>query len=486
MGTGFPRYDGVGAVNWSGAWQHTNMDYRAAIDRLLTLTDFERKSRAGEPPDFHLRRMELLLASLGDPHLATPVVHVAGSKGKGSTCAMISAALSANGLRTGLYTSPHLHRFTERIRVDGAPVDERVFAGLIERLWPDVAAIEERGDLGKVSVFEMLTAMAFVYFRDIAAECAVIEVGLGGRLDATNLVQPEVSVITPVGLDHVAVLGDTVEKIAAEKAGIIKPGVPVVSSVQQPDAAQVIRQTAAANGSSLAEASSAVEVADVEVDGWMPQRVRFETGRGRYDARLPLLGEHQVENARTAIASLEALESFDLDPDLVSAGLSRVDWPARAQVVDAGPPVVIADGAHSADAGRALRSTLKRHFGAYNEFVLVVGGTAGHDMTAVVTELSDLLPRVIVTQSRHPKAVEPADFAAALQRDNVPVAAVTGDVASALTTAYRIAGPETLIVATGSLFVAAEVIEQLQGIEPELYPDLRGPFTQPYTAGTTI
>ena len=160
---------------------------------------------------------------------------------------------------------------------------------------------------------------------------------------------------------------------------------------------------------------------------------------------MPLLGEHQVENARTAIASLEALDSFDLDPDLVSAGLSRVDWPARAQVVDAGPPVVIADGAHSTDAGRALRSTLKRHFGAYNEFVLVVGGTAGHDMTAVVTELSDLLPRVIVTQSRHPKAVEPADFAAALQRDNVPVAAVTGDVASALTTAYRIAGPETLI-----------------------------------------
>ena len=212
------------------------MDYRSAIERLLTLADFERKSRAGEPPDFHLRRMERLLAQLGDPHLATPVIHVAGSKGKGSTCALISSALASNGLRTGLYTSPHLHRFTERIRIDGAPVETGVFADLIGRLWPEVTAIERRGDLGRVSVFEMLTAMAFVHFRDVSTDCAVIEVGLGGRLDATNLVQPEVSVITPVGLDHVAVLGDTVEKIAAEKAGIIKPGVPVVTSLQHPDA----------------------------------------------------------------------------------------------------------------------------------------------------------------------------------------------------------------------------------------------------------
>ncbi len=462
------------------------MDYLSAIDRLLTLTDFERKARAGEPPDFHLRRMGLLLAALGDPHLATPVVHVAGSKGKGSTCALITAALSASGLRTGLYTSPHLHRFTERIRVDGAPVDESVFAGLIKRLWPDVEAIEERGDLGKVSVFEMLTAMAFVHFRDISADCAVIEVGLGGRLDATNLVEPEVSVITPVGLDHVAVLGDTVEKIAAEKAGIIKPGIPVVSSPQHPDAARVIRRTAAAAGSRLVEAPAAVEIGEVVLDGWKAQHVRFETGRGSYDVKLPLLGEHQVENARTAVAALETLDSFNLQPELVSAGLSRVTWPARAQVVDTGPPVVLADGAHNADSGRALYSTLRRHFDAHDDVVLVVGGTTGHDMTAVVSELAVLKPRVVVTQSRHPKAVEPGEFAAALERDNVPVAAVTADVASALETAYRMAGPGTLIVATGSLFVAAEVIEHVQRIEPELYLDLRVPFTQPYTAGPNV
>ena len=190
-----------------------------------------------------------------------------------------------------------------------------------------------------------------------------------------------------------------------------------------------------------------------------------------------------MENARTAIAAIDTIRTFRLEPEKVSVGLSRVDWPARAQVVDAGPPVVMADGAHNEDAGRALHSTLRRHFEAFDDIVLVVGGTTGHDMTAVVMELAALKPRVVVTQSRHPKAVEPAEFAAALRRNNVTVAASTGDVASALETAYRMAGPETLIVATGSLFVAAEVIEHVQGIRPELYPDLKGPFTQPYTAG---
>ncbi len=462
------------------------MDYRSAIDRLLTLADFERKSRAGEPPDFHLRRMERLLAQLGDPHLAAPVIHVAGSKGKGSTCALIASALASNGLRTGLYTSPHLHRFTERIRIDGAPVGTRVFADLIGRLWPAATAIERRGDLGKVSVFEMLTAMAFVHFRDVAADCAVIEVGLGGRLDATNLVLPAVSVITPIGLDHVAVLGDTIEKIAAEKAGIIKPGVPVVSSVQRPDAERVIRQAAASAGSRLIDAPVAVRVIEVSHDGWKPQRVGYESGRGRCDIELPLLGAHQIENARTAIAALEALDSFGLEPAKVSAGLSGVVWPARAEVVDTGPPVVLADGAHNADSARALRSTLRRHFSTYDDVVLVVGCTTGHDMTAVVSELAALCPRVVVTRSRHPKAVEPDEFAAAIQRDNGTIAGVTRDVASSLDTAYGMAGPETLIVATGSLFVAAEVIEHVRGIEPELYPDLRGPFTQTYTAEANV
>ena len=222
------------------------------------------------------------------------------------------------------------------------------------------------------------------------------------------------------------------------------------------------------------------------MNGWKPQQVRFETERGTYDVELPLLGEHQVENARTAIAALEVLDSFDLETDKVSAGLSAVEWPARAEVVDAGPPLVLADGAHNADSGRALCSTLRRHFDAYDDVLLVVGGTTGHDMAAVVSELAAMEPRVVVTKSRHPKAVQPDDFAAAVKRDNVPVAAVTGDVASALEAAYRMAGPETLIVATGSLFVAAEVIEHVRGVEPELYPDLRGPFTQPYTAESNV
>ena len=196
----------------------------------------------------------------------------------------------------------------------------------------------------------------------------------------------------------------------------------------------------------------------------------IETGRGTYHVELPLLGEHQIENARTAIAALEILDSFDLES---GQGVGRA---VRGGVACAGrgsrcrPAACAGRRRHNADSGRALCSTLRRHFDAYDDILLVVGGTTGHDMAAVVSELAAMGPRVVVTKSRHPKAVQPDDFAAAVRRDNVPVAAVTGDVASALEVAYRMAGPETLIVATGSLFVAAEVIEHVRGIEPELYP----------------
>ncbi len=464
------------------------MDYRSAIDQLLTLADFERKSRANEPPDFHLRRMELLLSSLGQPHLAVPVVHVAGSKGKGSVCSFIASALAANGLRTGLYTSPHLHRFTERIRIDGVPVEEDDFASLVERLWPNARAIELRGGAGVVSVFEMLTAMAFVHFREVAADCAVIEVGLGGRLDATNLVQPEVSVITPVGLDHVATLGDSIAKIAYEKAGIIKPHSPAVSSPQHPDAAEVIRRKAAETGSPLRFAPDVVQMLEARHRGSMPQAATFIGARGRYEVEIPLLGEHQLENAMTAIAALESLggEFAHLDAGSISSGLSGVEWPLRAEAISDGPPVILADGAHNADSGLALLAAIGRHFGGHRDIALIIGATGGHDVTAVARALSPLKPRLVATRSRHPKAVPVDEFTAALKRDNVEVENASANVAEALETALRLSGPDTLIVAAGSLFIAAEVKEAVQKIEPELYPDLRGPLTQAYEPDARI
>ena len=466
------------------------MRYQDAIDRLLTLADFERKSRAHEPPDFHLQRMELLLAKLGEPHLAVPVIHVAGSKGKGSVCALIASALSANGLHTGLYTSPHLHRFTERIRVDGLPMDENDFAALIEKLWPEVEAIEAKRKVGVVSVFEMLTAMAFVHFREVAADCAVIEVGLGGRLDATNLVKPEVSVITPVSLDHVAVLGNTIAKIAAEKAGIVKPGTPVASAPQRPDGERVLRNKAEDLKAPFLYAPDAVRLLASNHSGTAPQSLRFSGKRGEYRVRLPLLGEHQIENVRTAITALEALgkgfKELDLRTSRISAGLSAVSWPARTEVIQQRAPTILVDGAHNEDSGQALMHAIRRHFGDHKDVVLILGGTKGHDQTAVARQLSSLNPRVVVTRSRHPKAIRPNEFADVLKRDNVPVQAVSLDTASALETARSMCGPKTLLVAAGSLFVAAEIREIVLKIDPETYPDLKGPLTRTYDSSANV
>lgn len=452
-----------------------SLTYQQAVEQLLSLADFERKARANESPDFHLKRTSLLLEALGNPHRRVPAIHVAGSKGKGSTCAMIAAALSACGMRTGMFISPHLHTMTERFSVDGVPISQDQFVAIFERVWPAAESVRERGDSGTVSVFEFQTAMAFLHFADVLVDAMVIEVGLGGRLDSTNVLTPEVSVITPIGIDHVAVLGDTLTKIAAEKAGIIKPGVPVVSARQAPEAARVIAATAKRLGASLVHSSS-VRVVAADPNGAGPQLLRLEGASGEYSIRLPLLGEHQVGNAATAIAALETFgtRTRPLSQRMIEHGISNVRWPGRVQVLETGPPLLIADGAHSHDSAIALKAALTRHFGPLHAPVLVLGATGGHEPLAVARVFSSLSPHVIVTRSRHPKAVEPYDFAAALRQDNIEVAKVTRTTQEALERARQIAPADGTIIATGSLFVAAEAIEMVSGIEPEIYPDMRG------------
>ncbi|MSQ09085.1 MAG: bifunctional folylpolyglutamate synthase/dihydrofolate synthase [Dehalococcoidia bacterium] len=481
----------MAAVPAPGQQTPMPFSYREAIDQMLTLADFERKSRAGEPPSWHLKRMEALLARVGDPHLAVPAVHVAGSKGKGSTSAMIASCLRAAGYRTGLYTSPHLHRFTERIQIDGQPISGEEFAALMERLWPDVEAMAAQDTLGRVSVFELLTAMAFVHFRDTRCGAAVIEVGMGGRLDATNLVQPAISVITPISLDHVLILGDTIAKIALEKAGIIKPGVGVVTGRQEPEARRVLERVASETQAPLTDAMSAAALVSEEPPSEGPQKFILLGRLGEHHITLPLLGPHQIDNARSAVAALEALAAsgFNVTTASIARGLREVKWPARAEIVTHGPPMILADGAHNEASARTLAATIDRHFATRSPVIYVIGGTFGHDYTATARTLmrhggASGRPRnakLIVTQSRHPKAVPAADFAAALEKDKVTPAASASDTASALEMARQLAGPNGIIVATGSLFIAAEAVELLRGIRPELYPDLKGPFTLPYT-----
>ena len=473
------------------ATNSSDTHYDASIARLLTLADFERKSRANQPPDWHLKRVERLMALLGDPHLATPVVHVAGSKGKGSTSAFIASALTENGYRTGHYTSPHLHRFTERIAVDREPISESHFASLVEQLWQYVDEISDQGDIGTVSVFEMLTAMAAVHFRDYAnVDIAVTEVGLGGRLDATNLVQPVVSVITPISLDHVPILGTTVREIAAEKAGIIKHGIPVVMGRQLDEAAAVIEHRANQLRSDLRDAMheiTAYPPGDEGVDNQYRGTANLLSDFGTISCDLQLLGPHQVDNARTAVATLQVLAEagVPLSANKIERGFSATKWPCRTELLTLpnGVPVML-DGAHNDASAQALVSTIRTHpHLKHRKVCLVIGATAGHDTVAVVRELRHIQPAwIISTTSRHPKSLQAAQVQAAINDAGLGATCLTDSVDAAMQHAKRFANDPNadLIITTGSLFIAAEAREHILGIIPELYDEIPRGYMQPY------
>ena len=450
--------------------------YREAVDKVMSLADFERERSSRGHSKFHLERMALLLERFSDPHLATPTIHVAGTKGKGSVAAMMASILTAGGYRTGLYTSPHLHTVRERIRVNGIPVTEAEFAGLVDRSWSAVKDVSATGGYAGVSTFEMMTLMAFLHFHEVDADVQVIEVGLGGRLDSTNLVQPMVSVITPISLDHTATLGSTVAEIAAEKAGIVKSGVPVVVSPQptgSESALSVIKGTAELLGA---------EVVEVErVASWWPisadrksQRVILEIHGSRSDLTLPLLGRHQIENAATAVLALKTLCDGQYMPDAedLSAGLAAVDWPGRVEYLTVGESadgrVVVVDGAHNSDSIERLVASVPEL--RPGRTILVFGAVMGHSASDMFERLSALAPKVIIVRSRHPKAAECATLAALARAHDLTVLAECEQVDAGMKKALDVASPKDAIVATGSISVAAEAREWAMNIEPECYP----------------
>ncbi len=452
-----------------------NGRYHAAISKLLSLADFERKSRVGDPPDFHLKRIERLLGYLGNPHIGQKFIHVAGSKGKGSTSAMIAWALAANGYKTGLFTSPSIHRITERFRVDGEPISEGEFVTLVDDLWPAVEKVSADGDIGVVSVFELETAMAFCHFSNTKTDVSVIEVGLGGRLDSTNIITPLVSVITPISLDHIAVLGDTVELIASEKAGIIKPGIPVVTSPQPLEAHKVIRAKAIEQHSELVESETEVEIIDSEDLGHAGVKLKLAVEGELFDVRLRLLGEHQTDNARTAVAAVRLLSKSGIHTDYgaIGAGLRKVEWPARNQIVTTEPKPIFVDGAHNDASAATLRRSIEKLFPDRNRVIVVLGAVRGHDPAATARELLPLNPIFITTESRHPKSLTSSELSDALEDSKISVSINTANTQEALEQAKRLANIDDLILGTGSLFVAAEIIELEHEIKPELYPDIK-------------
>ena len=452
------------------------MNYLQAIDRLLTLVDHERAQPVlpRQKRIYDLGRVAALLERLGSPHLAAPTIHVAGTKGKGSVSALCDAALHAAGYRTGFYSSPHLHSFCERIRRDTRPIDRARFAGLVDELWPQQRWVKQATDLGPVSLFEYMTALAFWCFADEQVEFQTIEVGLGGRLDATNVVDPSVCVITSISLDHMAILGDTLAQIAGEKAGIIKPGSTVVVAPQPAEALDVIISACRERRARAVLVGTDVtwERGRSDLSG---QSLQVRGRRGDYDLTIPLLGSHQLENAAAAVAALECLqEQGHLVPrEALARGFAATSWPCRMEVLSHSP-LVMADGAHNAYSMAALLSTLPAYV-QYERLVVVAGFSRDKSVGEMVRLLAAQRPMVYVTRSRHPRSAPPGDLAALFRAEGIDDVVETPTTAEATQQAQALAGPGDLVLATGSLFVAAEARETLLGIEPELYPDLLPP-----------
>ncbi len=441
------------------------MDYPQAVEYVLSFADWERApAQAFAAANYDLRRVHSLLARLGDPHLGRRTIHIAGSKGKGSVAVMIASVLQSAGYRSGLYTSPHLHNIRERIAVDGQCIGEEEFACLIEFLVPQVAAENEGGRFGQLTTFELMTALAFLYFRERDVQWQVLEVGMGGRLDATNVLDEKaVCVITPLSLEHMTVLGDTVEKIAAEKAAIIRPDTTVVMAPQPyPEAAAVIQRKAAELGVPLLDVSEAYAVQRLswDLDG---QRFRLVGSGCSRELRLPLLGAHQMENAATALAAIDALRGLGIavSEESIERGLGWMRWPGRLEVLRA-KPLIVVDGAHNGHSARCLRQALGDYF-RFGRAILVMGVSGEKAIGAMAEELAPLTHLLIATRSQHPRAADPRTVAAAFAAQGV-ASEIQLTVAAALDRAQALAGLDDLICVVGSLFVVAEARQKVLGL----------------------
>ena len=432
--------------------------YQQTLDYIYSFVDYETMPRPLDAANYDLRRVEELLVRLGNPHLKARSVHIAGTNGKGSTAAMVASALTISGYTTGLYTSPHLNDLRERIRVDSELISRAELISLVERLKPEVEVVNRKATYGRLTTFELLTALGFIYFGLKGVDFQVLEVGLGGRLDATNVIQPEVCLITSVSLDHRDVLGNSLAEIAAEKAGIIKPGCVVVTSPQADEVARVIKETCVNRGASLVRVG--IDVTWQEL-GFVSNRqlLRVKGRLGSYELSIPLLGHYQLENAATAVAALEVLagRGFNISRDSIINGLAQVSWPGRFQILSY-HPLILVDGAHNPDGARRLKQSLERYFD-FDRAILVIGASFDKDIAGIVSELSPLFDKVIVTRSRHPRAMASLPIVAEFRKHGVETQAVD-NVPAALSLALALAGDRDLICVAGSLFVIAEAIDQ--------------------------
>ncbi len=437
--------------------------YDQALDFIYSKIDFSfTKQQRYSEEVFNLDRMRIFMQQLGNPQNTYKTVHVAGTKGKGSISAMIASTLLTSGYRTGFYSSPHMIDYTERIQVNGNPIPQEGFIRTINQMYPLIQ--ESQG----LTTFEITTAVAFQYFKEMQIDIGVIEVGLGGRLDATNIINPEVSVIASISLDHMGILGNTLEAIAGEKAGIIKKDIPVVVSPQKASVVAVFEQFVMEKKAPLIKSNEIIEFTDRKSDLVNQQfKIIYPCNiskdiksqlKEKIQLSIPLLGKHQMENAGTAFCALKVLQEkgYAITDQTIQKGFQTVFWPGRFEILRKNPFLII-DAAHNNDSSQRLVETVQELF-PDKKIILLFGASEDKDIQGMLNNFSKITRLIILTRSTHPRAAKPEIIQPILQTLSCDTIIIE-DIQQALEFALEQIQKEDIILASGSAFVAAAIRE---------------------------
>jgi dihydrofolate synthase/folylpolyglutamate synthase len=432
--------------------------YQKAIEYLFLKTDYEKQEVVRyNVTTFSLDRMEKLLSLLGNPHLKFATAHIAGTKGKGSTATMLARMLEANNYKVGLYTSPHLLNLHERIAVNSQMISEDEMLDLMNRVY---APVEKLSKTDPPTFFEIMTALSFMYFADKAVDIAVIETGLGGRLDSTNVIKPKIVGITSLSIDHMAQLGSTIDKIAMEKAGVIKRGVPVITVQQDPAAMSVLKAQALSMKSDLIVTGSDIDFShrfETSREHGPHTRICLTTPTSKFEhLRVPLHGKHQAINCGLALAMLDKLRSlgYNIDNEKAAEGLSKVSLPGRMEMICQDPRIMI-DAAHNAASIRALVHAIGQNI-PYDSMIVIFGCNNDKDIVGMLKELQFGADKVIFTRSNSPKAASPSDLADMYTEICGKMCQYTPSLGQALQIANSAVSKEDLICITGSFYLIGQ------------------------------
>lgn len=444
----------------STAVSHRIESYEQAIDFLFGRINYERiHAEAYSTSDFKLDRMRRLLELMGNPQERIPVVHIAGTKGKGSTCSMLASILKSSGYRCGLYISPHITAFEERMSVDGVSPTQQELVDLVNRLMPIIVQMDNLPGRMQPTYFELATALAWQYFVDCKVDVAVLEVGLGGRLDSTNLCWPVVTVITNVSRDHTHVLGSTVRQIAYEKAGIIKNGVPVITAAVHPDALEMIEATSHDRQAPLQVYGRDFQLLDRTIDKQNRALIDVKTASKLW-RQIPVVlrGPHQASNATIALAVIDELrqQCWAISDEAVISGLLNLSWPARVEVLSEKPTVIL-DAAHNWESAKALVSAIAE-MNSIRKRILVFAATRDKDVTGILRQLLPNFDTVILTRYvDNPRGIPLDELTRVVESMTTKPFHTADDPMAAWKLANRLALPNDSIVITGSFFLVAEL-----------------------------